>query len=216
MRLKNLLPIMALGALILAPAAANAQFTKSWKDWYGHVAGGYSFVRGDAAGVIKDGWNVNGGATYYPDDWLIGISLGLDFESHDLKREILDAFEASGGDVNIAALTLGLSWSPKLDGSIGFYVNGGIGGYYVKGKLKEPGVVCGPVCPPWSWWCSPGCLPGTIITDSTSSTDFGLNLAAAITFEVGEGSMIYVEVKYHRIDSAVTTTYIPISVGYRW
>jgi opacity protein-like surface antigen len=134
----------------------------------------------------------------------------------DIKREILDEFEASGGDVNVWALTTGLTWSPRLDDGFGFYVNAGIGGYRVEGQLKEPGVVCGPICPPWSWWCYPGCVPGTVITDSTSTTKFGYNLGVGFGFEVGQGSMIYLEAKYHRIETDVATEMIPIVVGYRW
>ena len=32
MKLKNLLPIVILGAFILAPSTADAQFDKTWKD----------------------------------------------------------------------------------------------------------------------------------------------------------------------------------------
>ena len=32
MKLKNLLPILILGAFILAPSTADAQFDKTWKD----------------------------------------------------------------------------------------------------------------------------------------------------------------------------------------
>ncbi len=47
MKLKNLLPIVMLGAFILAPSTADAQFDKTWKDWFGHIQGGYSMVQGD-------------------------------------------------------------------------------------------------------------------------------------------------------------------------
>ena len=74
----------------------------------------------------------------------------------------------------------------------------------------------GIVCPPWSPWCYPGCTPGTIITDSVSSTDIGYNLGLAITFEVGDGSMIYLEARYTRIETEDATEILPINIGYRW
>ncbi len=216
MKLKSLLMMMVLGSLLMAPATADAQFTESWKDWYGHVAMGYSLMQGDAGDIADDGWNFSGGATYYPSDWAVGISMDLAFEQHDLKREVLDAFESSGGDLDISSLTVGLTWSPRLKGSVGFYVNGGIGAYYVKGRLTEPGVVCGPVCPPYSWWCYPGCFPGDLTTDSRSTTKIGYNIGIGVTFPVGQSSMIYVEAKYHTIETEVSTNYLPILVGYRW
>jgi opacity protein-like surface antigen len=215
MNVKRVLFITAVIALLCVPSA-DAQFAKSWKDWYGHFQGGYNAVNGDAADVVKDGWTIGGGATYYPDDWAFGISLGLDYMENDIERAILDEFEASGGDVDVWALTTGLTWSPRMDGAFGFYINAGIGGYRLEGKLKEPGVVCGPICPPWSWWCYPGCAPGTVITDSVSTTKFGYNLGVGIGFEVGQGSMIYLEAKYHRIETDTATTMIPVVVGYRW
>jgi hypothetical protein len=212
---KRVLPI-AVVTVILSVAPADAQFTKSWKDWYGNFGGGFTLPQGDAADVIKDGWNLHGGATYYPEEWAVGLSMGLEYHDFGVEREILDFFESSGGDVSIWGLTAGLTWSPKLDGGFGIYVNGGIGGYRTEARLTEPGYVCGPICPPWSIWCYPGCVPGTIITDSVSSTDFGYNLSLAITFEVGQGSMIYLEAKYTSIDTPETTELFPINVGYRW
>ena len=166
MKIKSLVVVIALISFSFLPSTADAQFNQSWKDWYGHVAMGTSLMLGDAGDVLDDGWNFSGGATYYPDDWAFGVSLGLDFENHDIKRHILDEFEASGGDMDIFAMTVGLTWSPRLDGPVGFYLNGGVGGYYLDGRLTEPGVVCGPVCPPYSWWCYPGCYPGSITTAS--------------------------------------------------
>jgi opacity protein-like surface antigen len=212
---KRIVPAAAVLCL-LTVAPAEAQFTKNWKDWYGNVHGGWNLPQGDAGKVANDGWIVGGGATYYPDDWALGLSLGLDYMDSNIKRDVLDEFEASGGYVTVWGLTAGLTWSPKLEGSVGFYLNGGLGGYRVEGKLTEPGVVCGPICPPYAWWCVPGCLPGTIVTDSTSTTELGYNLGLGLTFQVGLGSQIYVEASYHRIETDVVTEMIPIVIGYRF
>lgn len=215
MKLKHIIPAIAIIGLLSA-APADAQFTKDWKNWYGNFHGGWSLAQSDFSDVVKDGWTLGGGATYFPDDWLFGISLGLDYSDHDIKREVLDAFESSGGDVSIWALTTGLTWSPRLEGSLGFYINGGVGAYRLEGRLTEPGVVCGPICPPWSWWCYPGCAPGTIVTDRISTTKFGYNLAVGLTFQVGMGSNIYVQAQYDRVETDVSTDYVPLVVGYRW
>jgi len=55
-----------------------------------------------------------------------------------------------------------------------------------------------------------------VITDKASSTEFGYYVGAAITFELAGDSIIYIEAKYHTIETEVQTTYIPISVGLRW
>jgi opacity protein-like surface antigen len=212
---KILIPALALAAL-LCVAPAEAQFNKDWQDWYGNVHGGYSVTQGDFSEAAKDGWTLGGGATYYPSDWLFGISLELNYSDYDLTDELKDFFESSGGDVDIWGLTTGLTWSPKLEGPVGFHLTGGVGGYYVKARLTEPAVVCGPICPPWSWWCYPGCVPGTAVTDSYSTTKFGYFLAAAIDFQVGMGNHIYVQAQFNSVETDTSTTYLPIVVGYRF
>ena len=140
----------------------------------------------------------------------------LDYNDFGMSNELKEFFESSGGDFDIWALTTGVTWSPRLEGSIGFYINVGIGGYYLKARLTEPGVWCGPICPPYSWWCYPGCVPGSVVTDSQSTTEFGYNLAAAITFQVGMGSQIYVQAQYNSVETKQSLTYVPLVVGYRW
>ena len=216
MKLKILLPIVILGAFILAPSTADAQFKKTWKSWYGHVQGGYSMVQGDLDNVLKDGWNISGGATYKPKDWLLGVTMELGYNDFNMTSEALDFFESSGGDASITSLTIGGIWAPNLNGKIGFSLQAGIGGYYVRGQLTEPAYVCGPICNPYYWWCWWGCTPGSVITDSVSSTEFGYNLGAAITFELENDSVIYLEAKYHWVDTQTTAKFMPISIGYRW
>jgi hypothetical protein len=212
--LKHIIPIIAVIGLLSA-TPADAQFNKDWKSWYGHVQGGFSLTQGDVADLADDGWTIGGGATYYPSDWPVGISMGIGYSDYDLTGEAKDYFE-SNGDVSTWEATGGVTWSPRLEGSVGFYLNGGVGVYRTEARLTEPGAWCGPICPPYSWWCYPGCLPGTIVTDSQATTDFGLNLAAAITFSVGMDSMIYVQAQYNSVQSDATLEFIPLVVGYRW
>ena len=94
---------------------------------------------------------------------------------------------------------------------------GGIGGYYLDGRLTSTGLV---YYPPGCgyWWCWPGSVgPGTLIRGSESTTEFGYNLGLGLTFEMGSGSQLYLEAKYHRIETdPVATEYVPLVVGYRW
>jgi len=49
-----------------------------------------------------------------------------------------------------------------------------------------------------------------------SCTELGFNLGAAITFELDNDSVIYLEAKYHWVDTQATAKFMPISIGYRW
>ena len=215
MSARRVFPLLAVLSLLTA-ASAEAQFTTTWKDWYGNVHGGWTMMEGNAADVVNDGWIFGGGATYYPEDWVAGISLGLDYMDGGIRREVLDEFEASGGYFTVWGLTAGLTWSPRIEGGVGVYLNGSVGPYRVRGRLTEPGVTCGPICPPYSWWCYPGCAPGTIVTASMSTTKLGYSLGVGLTLEVGHSSEIYLEARYLRIETEITTDLIPIVVGVRF
>ena len=203
--------------LLFLPTTAEAQFDKGWKDWYGHFAAGWVDISGDAANVLQDGFNVSGGATYKPEEWPIGIIFEGGYNSFDMTSEARDFFEASGGDGSIFSATAGAIWSPKLRGSVGFAVSAGVGGYYIDASLTEPGYVCGPVCPPyWGWWCYWGCTPGNVVTDSASSFEFGFNIGALVAYELDSGSSIYLEFKWHQVQTEFTTQYMPVTIGFRF
>ena len=216
MNLKRILPLAVILGLLVVPTTAEAQYSKPWKDWYVHVAGSYVLTEGDMSRAFNNGWGLSGGATYRPDNWFLGITGELGYNDFGMTSEARDFFESSGGSGSTWSLTTGLLWAPKLSGKFGFNLQAGVGGYYVQAKLTEPAYVCGPVCPPYSWWCWWGCTPGNVITDSASSTNFGYYIGAALTWELDNDSIVYLEAKYHTIDTEVKTTYIPISIGYRW
>lgn len=211
----NLLFVLLTVAML--PTQAEAQGSKPWKSWYGHIAGGYTDVTGEAGKVFNNGWNINGGATYKPSSWPLGLNLELAYNDFGMTKDAREFFEASGGDGSVGSFTAGAIWVPDLDGQIGFNIQAGVGAYYVEARLKEPGYVCGPICDPfYPWWCWWGCTPGNVITDSRSATKFGYNIGAAITFELDSGSIIYLEAKYHWVDTELATKYMPIVIGYRW
>jgi hypothetical protein len=217
MTVKRLVPIAVIAGLLFAPATAVAQFDRTWKDWFGHFAVGYSGVQGDLGHILKDGWNISGGATYKPSEWPLGIVMELGYNDFGMTGDALDYFESSGGSGTIWSLTAGGIWAAKTSGKVGFNLQAGVGGYYVKGRLTEPGRICGPICDPfYPWWCWWDCVPGNVVTDSVSSTNFGYNFGAAITFELNNDSVIYLEAKYHWVDTREATKFMPIVVGYRW
>jgi len=216
MRRKLVTPIVLVMVALLCISSAWAQPRKSWKSWYGHIAGGYNSLSGDAGDVADDGLNINGGATYWPEPWPLGLTLELGFNKSDITSEAAAAADATGGNADIWSLTAGAVWSPDTDGKVGFQLSGGIGGYHLDADLTELGLFVGPVCSPWFWWCAPGIGVGDVIVGSVSTTKFGWNGGIGITFELESDSVIYLEAKYHSVGTKVSTEYIPIVIGYRW
>ena len=210
---------------------AGGRPDKSWKSWFGHIGGGYSLAQGDFGDHVDDGFYLNAGATYWPEDWVIGIDLDLAYSDYDINRETIDhindLLELDGqtgsierGGVDSWQLTTNAQWSPTTGGGVGFYLTGGVGVYRLEGQLKTTGLVFyPPICGGYWWpWCIPGGVgPGTIIAASEATTKFGWNVGAAVTFEIGTGgSQIYIEAKYHTVETTQSASYVPITVGYRW
>jgi len=215
--------------LSLTPAWAGRP-DKDWKNWFGHVGMGWSIPQGDASDILDDDLYFNGGATYWPTTFPVGIDLDLSYSNYDVSNKAInainDALEAdgqersvTGGDADIWSLTVNGIWSPGK-GRTGFHVTAGVGAYYTDWQLNTTGLVYyPPICDPYWWWCYPGGVgPGSIPIASDSNTDFGWNVGIGIDFEVGStGSQVYVEGKYHSVDVGKgSLEYIPIVVGYRW
>jgi hypothetical protein len=217
MRLKISVLIAAVFAFTALPRSADAQLDKPWKDWYGHVAGGWVGVQGDAGDVLEDGWTISGGATFKPGEWPLGIVIEGGYSGFDMTRSALDYFESSGGDADVWSLTTGAVWATKTSGSIGFSLKAAVGGYYVSAQLKEPAYVCGPICDPYfPWYCWWGCTPGSVITDKRSATEFGYEIAAAVHYKLGSDSTVYLEAKYQWIDTRVSSKFMPVVIGFQW
>ncbi|MDP3910416.1 MAG: hypothetical protein Q8Q14_08480, partial [Gemmatimonadales bacterium] len=62
-----------------------------------------------------------------------------------------------------------------------------------------------------------GCFPyDEVIEDNDRLTKLGYNASLAITFPLQSGGEIYVEGRFHRMDSSPATEYVPVVIGYRW
>jgi opacity protein-like surface antigen len=210
-------------------ALAGARPDKDWKEWFGHVAGGISMAQGEFGDVVDDEFYVNGGATFWPEAWPIGVNLDLAYTEHDVKssviRKVNDALAGLGAgaissaDVEIWGLTVNGIWGPRTERPVSFYVLGGIGLDYWKGRVKDNGLVYyPPVCDPWWWWCYPGGYgPGTFVVFDESGTEFSWNGGLGVNFGLSSGSQIYIEAKYHRLETdREPTEIVPLVVGFRW
>jgi opacity protein-like surface antigen len=198
---------------------------KSWKKWFGHFSGGYTMAQGDFGDLVDDDWTLAGGATYWPENWPVGLDLELSWNDLDVSSDAIQAInnaleppsdELTGGGVSIWSVTTDFVWSPGK-GSFSPYIVGGIGVYRLDAELTSSGLIYYPPICGW-WWCVPGGVgEGSIVEADASSTDFGVNLGIGLNWELTMGSQIYVEAKYHYVDSdPVETTFIPFVIGYRW
>ncbi len=217
--------------LASATALAGGRPDKSHKDWFGHFAGGYSLAGTDFGSIVDDDFYVNGGATYWPDDWAAAINLDLAWSEYDVSgssiRVLNDLIDedpgnmgkVTGGDVSIWSLSVNSIWGPDTGGSVGFYLIGGVGVDFIEGQVtNEQLVYYPPICDPWYWWCIPGGVgEGTVVVGKRDTTEFAWNAGIGIDFELSGGSTLYVETKFHSAETdRAATEVIPIVIGYRW
>jgi opacity protein-like surface antigen len=202
---------------------------KDWKDWFGHFAIGYVVPEGDAADVVDSTWMLSGGATWWPGAVGLDFDLGwADFDvSNEAIQKINDAISqdplndgtVNDGSISTWWLTTDAIWSPENEGTVSFYIAGGIGAYYLDGQLTTTGLIYyPPSCDPWyPWWCYPGGVgTGNYVVGSQSEWEFGYNAGIGLNIELASGSQIYLEAKYHYIDTNTAVTIIPIQIGFRW
>ncbi|HQL29127.1 MAG TPA: outer membrane beta-barrel protein [Thermoanaerobaculales bacterium] len=217
--LKPFAPLLVIAGLF-GVAPAEAQFEKDWKGWYGQAGMGYLLPQGDTGDAIDEDLWFAGGVSYYPEPWPVGIALELSYSNHDIKDDALEPIQPPGsridGDVTFWSLTANAVWSPRLGSSAGFYAVAGFGAYRVENRLSEPGHYTGTGCDPWLWWCVPGIVAGEVVPASESTTELGFNLGIGVAFEVGQSSEVYLEVRYHSVDTPETTELLPLVIGYRW
>jgi opacity protein-like surface antigen len=233
--MKRKLAILVCVVFVLGTLSTGSSWAgrpdKTWKNWFGHLAGGWDVASGDFGNIVDDTWTLSGGATWWPETSPVGLDIDLAWQDFDVSKDAIRRIneeigtdpgndgEINNGDVSIWSLTTDVIWSPNTQSKVGFYLVGGIGVYRLEGQLTSQGLVYyPPICDPWLWWCYPGGVgPGTIIEERETATEFGYNAGIGINFELASGSQVYVEAKYHAIQTDNRTTeYIPVQVGFRW
>jgi hypothetical protein len=200
--------------MLSGPSFAGGRPEGRTQKWFGHISGGYGFAEGDTSNNLDDTWMISGGATYWPTDWPVGLSLELGYSDFDLSN----SGRIDGGSLTNWQATINAIWGPGKHAN-GVYLTGGIGAYYVTGTITETGLVYyPPFCDPWYWWyCYPGGVgQGSIVKGKDSETDFGWNLGIGYSLRAGEGQL-FLEAKYTSIDtSGSELTFLPLTIGYRW
>ena len=220
-----------IGTLVSSLTWAGGRPGDSSRSWYSEIGGGWLFPQGRSDDNLDSSFALSGGALYWPSNWPAGIDINLAYSSPDISNKAINAIndqismdpgnsgKIDGGYVNIWALTVDGLWSLG-EKTQGFYLSGGVGVYYLQGRLTETGLIYyPPICDPWYWWWCypPGVGPGSIVTASDSTTKYGWNAGIGYSFRPTLSGQLYLEAKYHSISTdKKDITYVPIEVGYRF
>lgn len=210
----------AAAALIAAvPAPAQAQ---DKKELQGYVAGGFSIPQGEANEWVQDGWNISGGVIFRPNPSApFGVRFDLGYSYMEANSKAINTANAGSGQLRVDDGYMSV-WNLTAEGlwefggdRVGGWIGVGFGGYRRYLELSQTVVVPGYICDPWWGYCYPAAVPGDLVVANKTLTKFGYSASAGVNFAVGPGQL-YVEARYHWMDSEKTTEYFPILIGYRF
>ena len=168
--------------------------------------GGGPTAEAGSHGELKNGSNFTVGGGY---NFTQRTGLVLEFMQSDLDLtdQNLAEHSANDGSASVWGVTLGPIWRYKISGVMGGYIIGG-GGYYEREEKYSQG--------PFGYPYYFGYHPAGYVTRDYDDAG-GVNLGLGFTFNVGWGTKLFVEARYHYIFTPGTgTQVIPVTFGFRW
>ncbi|MFP2909573.1 outer membrane beta-barrel protein [Pyxidicoccus sp. 3LFB2] len=239
MRLHTLLPLALLALTV--PLGARAQSTSSDIDtstsgftqdveperhFMFNVGGGLSLPLSDAGDRFETGRGFQLGAGFQLMR-KFGITAEYLNTYHGVQDDVLDAAGVEGSH-RMQSGTLNAVVNVLPRSRLGLYLIGGPGLYYRKVEVSQfAGVAAVPYCDPWLLYCTTDVVPVSEVLGSRSTTDWGLNAGAGLTFSLFGDLRLYAEARYHYIFGPEFTAqdgssrnangqYVPIMFGLRY
>jgi opacity protein-like surface antigen len=190
-------------AALVAAVPASAQDKKVDVN----IGGGYTFSLSEVRKHLGDGYNIDFGLTYMVTP-VIGIQAEYSYNGLGKKQIDVSGIVPPGtvqspvyADMNMQYGDFNLVFKPPTSGKAKPYIVAGMGVYYRPVKATTPTVgYVPPYCDPFWYYCWPG---GFVEVDQVlaqkSSTGFGIDFGAGMTFWASESVGIYFEARYHYI-----------------
>lgn len=207
--------------LVLAVATGIPAMAATGDPIQGYVAGGYAQPLGDADDYLNGGWNLSGGMIWnFSASKPFGIRFDLGFNTWDASQSAIDNYQGTGaayvdgGYANMWTLTADVLWKFGKPDRVGGYIGLGVGGYRRYAALTNYVTQVGYICDPW-WGCYYAPYTGSQTVAHDTLTKFGYNASIGMTFPVGAGEM-YIEARYHYVDTYPSTDFVPVLIGYRF
>ena len=227
--------VVVLTAAAAAPAAAQ-DFHRVGVNF----GGGWMFPLSGLKDSFDTGWTGEVGVTYNTSA-KVGIQLLYAYDKMDGPARTINVFPTPVAPASTTGILesnqhihsgmLNMVYTPAAHkGHIGGYLLGGIGIFDRAVEITTPSVGYGTVCDPYWYVCYPSLVSIDKIVGSRSSTDFGIDIGAGLTF--GHSPKLYVEMRYTYVwgptvtspsGSGTTSTsystnaqYLPLAFGIRW
>jgi opacity protein-like surface antigen len=200
------------------------------------VGAGGTVVLGDARSSFGDGWNVDAGVTFRLTDALglrvdglysrfgsghLDLALALPATATPSQEGTITAKHQFGA----AAFDLVFNHAPA-GGRTLLYVMGGPSIFHRRVNLTGTGQGMATFCKPLWFQCEPGPVSFDQAIGIRSENDFGVNVGAGVTFEIGLTARMFIEARYMRVfgreftgpsgPASSSASYFPITAGLRF
>lgn len=196
---------LGLVCAFVAPAA--------FADYDAHIFAGGSYVNGDAATEVTDGFTFGFGGISRGGGAL-GWRWDLAFDRHDAREGAIGSLLVDDGDLLTTYFRVGPQWD--FEGGDGrFYANLALGYYWTYANISMYATVPGYICDPYWGWCWYAPVAGEFILADRSEDDWGYSATIGYEWDVIGGSW-YLEAQYHVAQHGEGYEIMPVVIGLRW
>ena len=144
-----------------------------------------------------------------------GIELLGEFNYHEfgVQDQVIQDLDVPDGNARVYSITGNLKF-PLTTGRVRPYVIGGGGWYRRTVEFTEPSTGLVTVFDPWWGWIGDVAVPTNRVLGSVSRDAAGVNAGGGVSFELGDRTRIFAEVRWHRaFHNPTNTTLVPITIG---
>jgi len=191
---------------VLISSSASAQQVR----WSFKLGGGLAIPTGTYNTYVKEGWQGQLGAGYFPRGGTLGLSAEFNRSSTGIDQHFLDSLGATEGSSRLWSLTLNGIAKVLQRGRIAPYLIGGAG-YYNRTVEFNGATALVPIDDPW--WSGTD-IPAGSALNSYSKNSFGLNAGAGLAYTLAKDGAVFLEGRYHHaFADPVDSQVLPIVVG---
>lgn len=176
------------------------------------IGGGPTITTNHLNNYVKNGLNFTGGGGIRA--WR-GVELLGEFNYNDLgvQNDVLTTLQVPDGNARIYSVTGNVKF-PFGTGRVRPYVIGGGGWYRRTVEFTEPSIGAVTVFDPWWGYLGDVAVPTNVVLGSVSRDAAGVNAGGGVSFDVGDKTRIFAEVRWHRaFHNPTNTTVVPITFG---
>lgn len=187
------------------------------------IEGGETFTTGTEGSNLHGGYNLGLGLTWQPLSWL-PLALradGMYGHFHDRPALLAQAAARLGtavdwGDTDMWGGDLDVELDTVLAPRVRLYFLAGAGGYDIRERFYQRGIVNGVFCGYFYCFSGPA-LASYRVGESTTGMRFEKNAGAGLEFALGGDLSLFVDARYMRFDEdGQHLDFIPVRIGLRF